>query len=96
MTDSLFPDLFAAPPATGSTQRSGQGPSRPVSEEALLDGLNPPQREAVLHAGSPVLVVAGDALRRPYDIALGRVGLSHAFVPAMDASLHGIRALIGA
>ncbi len=59
MTDSLFPDLFAAPPATGSTQRSGQGPSRSVSEEALLDGLNPPQREAVLHAGSPVLVVAG-------------------------------------
>ncbi len=26
---------------------------------SLLEGLNPPQREAVLHAGSPVLVVAG-------------------------------------
>ncbi|RXM22090.1 ATP-dependent DNA helicase PcrA, partial [Citrobacter sp. AAK_AS5] len=26
---------------------------------ALLDGLNVPQREAVMHAGSPVLVVAG-------------------------------------
>ena len=25
----------------------------------LLEGLNPPQREAVLHTGSPVLVVAG-------------------------------------
>jgi 2-dehydro-3-deoxygalactonokinase len=51
----------------------------------------------VVEAGDgPVLVVAGEALRRPYDIALGREGLSHAFVPAMDASLHGIRALIGA
>ncbi len=27
--------------------------------EDLLDGLNPPQREAVLHEGSPLLVVAG-------------------------------------
>ena len=27
--------------------------------EALLAGLNPPQREAVLHTGSPLLVVAG-------------------------------------
>ena len=29
------------------------------SAEALLDGLNPPQREAVTHRGSPLLVVAG-------------------------------------
>jgi ATP-dependent DNA helicase UvrD/PcrA len=27
--------------------------------EALLDGLNPPQRRAVLHEGSPLLIVAG-------------------------------------
>ncbi len=27
--------------------------------DALLEGLNPPQREAVLHRGSPLLVVAG-------------------------------------
>src|SRR5215218_8989825 len=27
--------------------------------EALLDGLNPPQRQAVLHEGSPLLIVAG-------------------------------------
>jgi DNA helicase II / ATP-dependent DNA helicase PcrA len=35
--------------------------SRParLTPEKLLDGLNPPQREAVLHEGGPVLVVAG-------------------------------------
>ncbi|HKH52475.1 MAG TPA: DNA helicase PcrA [Mycobacterium sp.] len=27
--------------------------------DALLDGLNPPQRQAVLHEGSPLLIVAG-------------------------------------
>jgi DNA helicase II / ATP-dependent DNA helicase PcrA len=30
-----------------------------LTTEQLLDGLNPPQREAVLHEGGPVLVVAG-------------------------------------
>ncbi|WIY83269.1 UvrD-helicase domain-containing protein [Propionimicrobium sp. PCR01-08-3] len=30
-----------------------------MTQPDLLDGLNPPQREAVIHAGSPVLVVAG-------------------------------------
>jgi DNA helicase II / ATP-dependent DNA helicase PcrA len=30
-----------------------------LTAEQLLDGLNPPQREAVLHEGGPVLVVAG-------------------------------------
>ncbi|GDY29260.1 DNA helicase PcrA [Gandjariella thermophila] len=33
--------------------RAAEGP------DALLDGLNPQQREAVLHTGSPLLVVAG-------------------------------------
>jgi DNA helicase-2/ATP-dependent DNA helicase PcrA len=32
---------------------------RPVSAEQLLEGLNPAQREAVLHAGSPLLLIAG-------------------------------------
>ncbi|HLR44517.1 MAG TPA: UvrD-helicase domain-containing protein, partial [Brevibacterium sp.] len=39
--------------ATAST--SGPG----GSVEALLDGLNPAQREAVLHTGAPLLIVAG-------------------------------------
>ncbi|MDO5736172.1 MAG: DNA helicase PcrA [Propionibacteriaceae bacterium] len=66
MTDSLFPDLFAvfepkaSPRAATHTERPSVKPSaRDVSEDELLDDLNPPQRKAVLHAGSPVLVVAG-------------------------------------
>src|SRR3954452_3857436 len=34
-------------------------PHSALTAERLLDGLNPPQREAVLHEGGPVLVVAG-------------------------------------
>ena len=56
MTDSLFPDLSAPTPPRET--HPGERP-RGVSEADLLAGLNPPQREAVLHAGSPVLVVAG-------------------------------------
>lgn len=38
----------------------GHGPRRPrVEPDALLEGLNPEQREAVLHRGSPLLIVAG-------------------------------------
>ena len=32
---------------------------RPRSAERLLEGLNPQQREAVVHEGSPLLIVAG-------------------------------------
>ncbi len=58
MTDTLFPDLFSPPPRPPA---DAEAPVRrhQVSEEELLADLNPPQREAVLHAGSPVLVVAG-------------------------------------
>jgi ATP-dependent DNA helicase UvrD/PcrA len=58
MTDSLFPDLTVGP-ATPSADSYPSQAKPAVSEEALLAGLNPPQRAAVLHAGSPVLVVAG-------------------------------------
>ncbi|MGI3783012.1 MAG: UvrD-helicase domain-containing protein, partial [Janthinobacterium lividum] len=55
----------SAPPVT-STPDGGPAanaslparPRRPRADE-LLEGLNPPQREAVLHEGAPVLVVAG-------------------------------------
>ena len=40
-------------PTTVGASRSG------LDAERLLSGLNPPQRDAVLHAGGPVLVVAG-------------------------------------
>ena len=41
---------------------SGSGDEERHREEAgasLVEGLNPPQREAVTHRGSPLLVVAG-------------------------------------
>ena len=66
MSDSLFPDLYAvfqpdSPPKAREKSRplEDSAPKRKVAEEELLEGLNPPQRQAVLHAGSPVLVVAG-------------------------------------
>ncbi|MFT3875420.1 MAG: UvrD-helicase domain-containing protein [Propioniciclava sp.] len=46
--------MIAADSEPGTERRR----RRPDAEE-LLDGLNPPQREAVIHSGSPVLVVAG-------------------------------------
>ena len=63
-----MPDLFSfdlsaesAPPAPSvPTEGDPARPRRPrLTEEELLADLNPPQREAVIHAGSPVLVVAG-------------------------------------
>ena len=61
------PVLRARPDAVGAADAAsrerdggtrGQGRRQPTAEE-LLEGLNPPQREAVMHEGSPVLVVAG-------------------------------------
>ena len=67
MTESPFPDLFSLddPQSPGPTQteelpwsqRPRQRPA--VTADQILAGLNQPQREAVVHAGPPVLVVAG-------------------------------------
>ncbi len=62
MTDTLFGDLFATP-APAAPEGAG-GLAEPakrhrITEEELLVDLNPPQRDAVVHEGSPVLVVAG-------------------------------------
>src|SRR5215210_5239337 len=38
---------------------SGRGKRRRPTREELLEGLNEPQREAVVHEGAPLLVVAG-------------------------------------
>ena len=40
-------------------RREGRGRRRRPTREELLAGLNDPQREAVVHEGAPLLVVAG-------------------------------------
>ncbi|MGW5667894.1 DNA helicase PcrA [Micromonospora sp. NPDC003776] len=51
----------AAAPLSGARDRGrgGPAPSARPGPQALLDGLNGPQRDAVTHAGSPLLIVAG-------------------------------------
>jgi DNA helicase-2/ATP-dependent DNA helicase PcrA len=56
--DDLFGGKFDLPPDRDSYYRNGA--HRPaVDTEALLEGLNENQRAAVVHAGSPLLIVAG-------------------------------------
>ncbi|HET9861095.1 MAG TPA: DNA helicase PcrA [Nocardioidaceae bacterium] len=57
---ALFPIPQSPAPQTSHepTERTGPG-RRTASAEELLDGLNDPQRAAVMHAGAPLLVVAG-------------------------------------
>ena len=57
---TLFDDLpgLGSVPARTSTGGAGRGRTR-IDTGALLRDLNPAQREAVTHAGSPLLVVAG-------------------------------------
>ena len=59
----MVPDEQALFPAQSSPEDSDQPEARerrrgPTPDE-LLDGLNDPQRQAVTHAGAPLLVVAG-------------------------------------
>ncbi|THC53197.1 DNA helicase PcrA [Streptomyces sp. A1499] len=56
--DDLFDGKFDAPMTRDTHYRDGA--PRPVTDPAtLLEGLNENQRAAVVHAGSPLLIVAG-------------------------------------
>ncbi|MBC9725762.1 DNA helicase PcrA [Streptomyces sp. TRM68367] len=56
--DDLFDGKFDLPPDRDAYYRDG-APRPPVDAAALLEGLNDNQRAAVVHSGSPLLIVAG-------------------------------------
>ncbi|MFD5815348.1 DNA helicase PcrA [Streptomyces sp. NPDC127038] len=56
--DDLFGGKFDLPPSRDPYYRDG-APRPVVDPAALLDGLNENQRAAVVHSGSPLLIVAG-------------------------------------
>ncbi|MFJ7964646.1 DNA helicase PcrA [Streptomyces sp. NPDC096324] len=56
--DDLFGGKFDLPPSRDAYYRDG-APRPAVDPAALLDGLNENQRAAVVHSGSPLLIVAG-------------------------------------
>ena len=66
-TDALPGFEHLAAPAEKQSRRSG-----PTADE-LLEGLNEPQRAAVVHEGTPLLVVAGVAKAIPAIRKLGRI-----------------------
>ena len=54
------PSAWEAPASSGGFSSGWERPSRPgVDPESLTRGLNDRQREAVTHAGSPLLILAG-------------------------------------
>ncbi|MER6571882.1 DNA helicase PcrA [Streptomyces sp. NPDC001093] len=58
LPDDLFGGKFDAPPERDAYYRDG-APRPAIDSAALLEGLNDNQRAAVVHAGSPLLIVAG-------------------------------------
>ncbi|MFF4401220.1 DNA helicase PcrA [Streptomyces sp. NPDC001480] len=56
--DDLFGGKFDVPPDRDAYYRDG-APRPAIDAAALLEGLNENQRAAVVHAGSPLLIVAG-------------------------------------
>ncbi|MGW1097455.1 DNA helicase PcrA [Streptomyces sp. NPDC002455] len=57
--EGLFEGVFDAPPPPRDALYRDGAPRPVIDSAALLDGLNTEQRAAVLHAGSPLLIVAG-------------------------------------
>ena len=54
------PSAWEAPASSGGFSSGWERPSRPsIDPESLTRGLNDRQREAVTHAGSPLLILAG-------------------------------------
>ncbi|MGW7525397.1 DNA helicase PcrA [Streptomyces sp. NPDC054783] len=58
LPDDLFGGKFDVPPDREAYYRDG-APRPAIDPAALLEGLNDNQRAAVVHAGSPLLIVAG-------------------------------------
>ncbi|MEU3652091.1 DNA helicase PcrA [Streptomyces sp. NPDC032161] len=57
--EDLFAGVFDGPPPPRDAFYRDGAPRPVVDPAALLDGLNEQQRAAVVHAGSPLLIVAG-------------------------------------